>query len=404
MYQRKLVFAASCLGMLLFGICLITLGSVAPDLKTRFALDGIAAGTLFSILPVGILTGSLLFGPVCDRYGYKWLLMAACVAMFAGFQGIAYASSLGILKTCIYVFGVGGGIINGATNAAVSDISEANKGANLSLLGVFFGLGALGMPLVLGALVGKVASFSVIATVGWLTLVIGLWYGFLKFPPPKGSGGSNMGQWGSLAQLLLVLIAFFLFCQSSLEAIINNWTTTYLTTRGTVSESNALYALSLHIVGMIVMRLLTGSVFRKVSGITMMWVCLFLLLLGIFLMQAGTTVGVIIVGLFSSGAGLAGGFPLMLGFVGERYAHLSGTAFSFVFAVALIGNMLVNYLMGMIVHYYGVHHLTTVAYIEIGAMVLLFLSIIRQLKSKPEIKNDVSKAMAYQRPGRNDAN
>jgi hypothetical protein len=37
------------------------------------------------------------------------------------------------------VLGFGGGIINGSTNAVVADISSEDKGANLSLLGVFFG-------------------------------------------------------------------------------------------------------------------------------------------------------------------------------------------------------------------------------------------------------------------------
>ena len=50
----------------------------------------------------------------------------------------------------MFLFGLGGGAVNGATNALVSDISEKDKGANLSLLGVFFGLGALGMPFILG--------------------------------------------------------------------------------------------------------------------------------------------------------------------------------------------------------------------------------------------------------------
>src|SRR5262249_41659697 len=75
MYNKRVVFWAACFGMLLFGCGLITLGSMATDLKIKFELDEVAAGTLFSILPFGILTGSLLFGPICDRYGYKFLLI-----------------------------------------------------------------------------------------------------------------------------------------------------------------------------------------------------------------------------------------------------------------------------------------------------------------------------------------
>jgi MFS family permease len=67
MYKNSSVFIAACLGIFLFGISLITLGSVATDLKLKYQLTGTEAGTLFSILPVGILCGSLIFGPVCDR-------------------------------------------------------------------------------------------------------------------------------------------------------------------------------------------------------------------------------------------------------------------------------------------------------------------------------------------------
>ncbi len=380
MYKKGSVFIAACAGMLLFGISLITLGSLATELKAKFILNAIAAGTLFSILPFGILTGSFLFGPICDRYGYKLLLVVACIGMFAGFEGIAYADSLSVLKLSIYIFGVGGGIINGATNAVVADISKQNKGANLSLLGVFFGLGALGMPLVLGMLSRVIHSLDLVAIVGLLPLIVGLFYVFVQFPPPKQKASSPVSNWRSLFKLLLLLIAFFLFFQSSLEAIINNWTTTYLSTRGLMTESSSLYALSLHIIGMVAMRLLTGSIFRSVSQTTIMWICLVQLAIGVALMQVGKTQSLIVAGLFLSGAGMAGGFPIMLGFVGERFASLSGTAFSFVFTVALIGNMLINYLMGIIVQTYGVHHLTTVSYIEIAIMAFLFFFIIQQLK------------------------
>lgn len=147
-----------------------------------------------------------------------------------------------------------------------------------------------------------------------------------------------------------------------------------------MNESNALYALSLHIVGMIAMRLLTGSVFRTVPQVKMMWACLILLPAGIFLMQTGVSKTLIITGLILSGAGLAGGFPIMLGFVGERFAALSGTAFSFVFVVALIGNMLINYLMGVVVHRYGISHLTTVSYAEVAVMVILLFFICKKLQ------------------------
>jgi MFS family permease len=151
-----------------------------------------------------------------------------------------------------------------------------------------------------------------------------------------------------------------------------------------MSEANALYALSLHVSGMVVMRLLVGSVLSRVPQTLIMWICLVLLALGVFVMQISTSMPLATVGLILSGAGLAGGFPVMLGFVGERFAALSGTAFSFVFVVALVGNMLVNYLMGVVVHKFGIAQLTTACYIGTAIMALLYIFITRRLSQSTE--------------------
>jgi FHS family glucose/mannose:H+ symporter-like MFS transporter len=378
MFNKKLVFRAACVGILLFGIGLITLGSIAPDLKIKFSLDDVSAGTLFSILPIGILTGSLIFGPVCDRYGYKTILIIACIGMFAGFEGIANISSLNLLKACVFIFGVSGGIINGATNAVVSDVSKGSEGANLSLLGVFFGMGALGMPFVIGILKNDFSSYQVVEAVGWLTLAVGLFYSFIKFPPSKKAIGFSPVKTRKLfKERYLWLIAFFLFFQGSIEAVFNNWTTTYLTKHLSIAESNALYALSLYVVGMTAMRLLTGSVLRSMKLPVLMFTSLTIAFTGILLLYFGQSYYLSILALILVGVGLAAGFPIMLGLAGNRYAAQSGTAFSFIFTISLSGNMLINYLMGVISKKYGIQHFTSVAFAELLFMLILCILIFR---------------------------
>jgi FHS family glucose/mannose:H+ symporter-like MFS transporter len=369
------------MGMLLFGIGLITLGAVVPDLKEKFQLDEVSSGTLFSILPLGILTGSLLFGPVCDRYGYRILLTLSCLFMFIGFEGLAYTTSHGLLKICIVLIGFGGGAINGATNALVADISTTGKGANLSLLGVFFGIGAIGMPFILGVLRNRFNFEAIVATTGFLTLATGIFYILTVFPPPKQLQGFPIKRSLELIKdNVLILIAFFLFFQSSFEAIINNWTTTYLIKYLFTGESDALFGLSSYIAGMAVMRLLIGSVFRSVQPKKILFASFGLILIALICLKTGHTFGVALTGLVLLGAGLAGGFPIMLGFVGDRYKELSGTAFSFAFVIALMGNMLINYLMGIIARTFGIQHLISVSFIELIAFIILGIMILRKIK------------------------
>lgn len=380
MYKSRLVFFAACFGMLLFGIGLITLGSVATGLKAKFSLDNLAAGSLFSILPIGILVGSLIFGPLCDKYGYKAFLIISCLLMFTGFQGIAHTGSISLLQIFIFLFGLACGAINGATNAVVSDISLVNKRSNLALLGVFFAIGALGMPFVLGILDNLFSFSMVVSYVSFLTLIAAVFFILVRFPPPKQVQGIPIMKGLKLIKdQTLILIALFLFCQSSFEGIINNWTTSYLIEQFSVSQSNALFALSLYVLGMAVMRLLIISIFKNVNSANILMLSFFLLFLGCTFLKSGESFPLAISGLILIGAGLAAGFPVMLGFVGAMYKELSATAFSFVLVTALLGNMMVNYLMGMIAQIYGIKHLTTVAYFEIALMVILTYSIIKRL-------------------------
>src|SRR3546814_20283741 len=111
MRSDRLIFFCACLGMLLFGVSLITLGSVATALQQKFQLDAIGSGTLFSILPVGILGGSLLFGPFADRYGYKVILILSCLFIAVGFQGIDRKSVVEGKSVSVSVDLGGGGIL-----------------------------------------------------------------------------------------------------------------------------------------------------------------------------------------------------------------------------------------------------------------------------------------------------
>lgn len=382
MSSTKLIFVSAYLGMLLFGVSLITLGSVAPGLREKFSLNAISIGTVFSILPFGILTGSLVFGPIADRYGYKMIFVLSGLLMFAGFQGIAYASSITPLYLCVFLFGFGGGVINGSSNAVVSDVSPTNKSANLSFLGVFFAIGALGMPFILGSLEKKYSFESIVASVGYVALAGTVLFLATPFPKAKQSHGVALSTFlGLLTDSFLLLIGFFLFCQSSFEAIINNWATTYLLDKSPVTASEALYALSLYVAGMAVTRIVLGKLLRHVKSSSVLLFSIALLALGGLILQLSSALVFSIVAMIILGAGLAAGYPVTLAFVGDRYASVSGTAFSIVISIALVGSMIINYAMGLIAERYGVEHLVTMVFVLTAGMLFFSLAILKRMRN-----------------------
>ena len=386
MYKRTRVFAAACIGLFLFGMILITLGSILPLLKTKFEADGLNAGILASILPIGILTGSLIFGPIVDRYGYKSLLILSVLISALALEGLAFTQSLPLLYICIFLIGFGGGSINGGTSALVSDISTENKGASLSILGVFFGIGALGMPLLLGVLSKYFLYSTILAAVGFFMLLPAIYFFFIAFPSPKQAQGFPLKEGVKLLkEPVLLLTGFFLFFQSGVESLVNNWTTSFLQDKVRTTHEDALYALSFYLVGLTIVRLLLGTLLKKISSFMVLMTSLLLIASGSFILMYTSTYTISFTALIITGIGLAAGFPVMLGYVGQLYASLSGTAFSIALVIALTGNTIINYLFGMIADKYSIHYLPLLIIACIICMIFILITIKQKIAGKVKL-------------------
>ena len=384
MKSRTIAFISVFAGILLFGVSMVLIGSVLPLLKLRLGLSDIVAGGLFSILPLGLLIGSISFGPISDKYGYRWVLSTACLFLAIGFIGIGHTSSLWLLRLGILLFGVGGGVINGATSALISDLSsDSKKIANLNLLGVFFGLGAFCMPLILSTLSSEsyVIAINIAALI---SVLIALLFLFIKYPIVVTKEKISF----KLIPLffknkVFLIICFFLFFQSAFEAIINNWSVSYFTKQLEVSHQEALVALSFSVLGMTLMRVLTGGVFRNISSKHLLHISFTLFVVGVLCLFVRSTSSFYIntFGLFLIGAGLSPGFPVMLGLTGNIYKEISGTAFSFVMLIALTGNIVINYITGVLIDKYGIGVFVYVILVQILAMITLYLFIRKEDKA-----------------------
>jgi MFS transporter, FHS family, glucose/mannose:H+ symporter len=350
------IFAAACLGMLLFGIAFLSLGTVSTFIQTKFSLTSAQAASLASSLPFGMLAGTLVFGPVADRFGYKYLLLVSTLLIIIALEQIAFAKGLFVLQVSFFLLGAGGGAINGATNALAADITSESKGARLSLLGVFFGIGALGMPLLLGILTKLWKYETIISFLGWAILIPAIYFLLIRFPEPKQKQGFPVRQGlALLREPLLILIGLVLFFESGLEGMVSNWTTTFLGNRNIPSD-RALFALSAQVAALVAARFILAGLLKTKSPLQILYVCLAFIMGGSILLFFSTHYALALFAMVLLGFGFAAGFPVMLGITGEKYPQLSGTAFSMVIIMALIGNTLLNYLTGMISDTFGIQY------------------------------------------------
>lgn len=388
MYRNNLVFAAACLGMLLFGIVFLSLGSVNNMLTERFQLDDNAIGTLTALLPLGILVGSLIFGPVVDRFGYRWPLIVASLAVGAGLEGLAFCGSKGLVQLLVFLIGFGGGVLNGGANALAADVSEGDRGAKLSLLGVFFGIGALTMPSTLAALSQHVEPSSIVAGIGALVLVPAAYNLAINFPPPKQRADrfSLIGGLALLRHPIFLLAGLALAIQSGMEGMSNDWMTRYFKQVTLAGGSGAEWKTQLGLVAvagaMMATRIVLAGVLTRISSRRVLLASVGVTALGALTLMVGGY-GAALAGALMIGAGLAAAFPVVLGYIGDLHPQQSGTAFSTIFVLALTGNMVINKMFGYVAQRYGVEHYAIMMLGCLACSAVLLVLIFRQLDNAP---------------------
>ncbi|MEA5062165.1 MAG: MFS transporter [Proteiniphilum sp.] len=382
-YNKTLVYIAACIGMAFFGIAFIVMGSVLPSLTAKYSLDAVGSSSLISLLPVGVLTGSLLFGVIVDRFGYKLLLVVSALFTSLGIEGLSIFENLNVLRICIFFIGLGGGMLNGATNALASDISnDKERGAKLSILGVCYGIGALGMPLLLGMLSGTYSSQIILQGTGLVMFAAIFYFIVIKFPEPKIKQGFPVKQAIQLIkEPLLLFLSFFLFFQSGMEGLINNWTTSYLDGRTAISSDDVVLSLTFFVLGMTVSRLLLSYILPIIKNEYILLGGIMTAIIGLLILHYAGDLRIAAVSLFIAGFGLAAGFPVIISYIGTSYKNISGTAIGFAMVIALSGNTLLNYAMGFISKSFGISSF------PIFIIILLLIQAIILFTNSKTIKN-----------------
>lgn len=382
-YNKTLVYIAACIGMAFFGVAFIVMGAVLPSLTATYSLDAVGSSSLVSLLPVGVLAGSLLFGVIVDRYGYKLLLVVSTLFTLSGIEGLSFFENLNILRICIFLIGLGGGMLNGSTNALASDISnDRERGSRLSILGVCYGIGALGVPLLLGMLSKTYNYQFILQCTGLVMLLSVLYFIAIKFPEPKIKQGFPFKQAIRLIkEPLLLIMGFFLFFQSGIEGLTNNWTTSYLDRRTAIGSDEAVLCLTFFVLGMTVSRLILSYLLRILKHEYILLGGIMTAIIGIIILDYAYNLQLAAISLFIAGFGLAAGFPVIISYIGTAYKNISGTAIGLAMFIALTGNTLLNFTMGFISETFGISSF------PVFIIILLLIQGIILLMNSKSIKN-----------------
>src|SRR2546425_1184058 len=224
--------------------------------------------------------------------------------------------------------------------------------------------GSLFLSLSLGILAGALVFAPIVDGYGYKCLLLlcpGLavllplaFMAAIRFPVPKQAQGFPIAKGlGLLREPFLVLLGLTLFLQSGMEISVGGWTATYFKEELGLAGHRGLFFLSLYWLGMMLTRAALGARLGRISPAQALYAGIVTAFLGSWLLRAAREPGPAAAGLVLVGAGFAAAFPVVFALVGDRYASLSGTAFSIVLAMALTGGMLLPYLTGVLGQAYG---------------------------------------------------
>lgn len=354
--RRESLFLSACAGMLVFGIVLAILGTVfgLPEMRERLSIDLAQQGNLFLLLYLGIFISSFVVGPLTDHIGNKLTLLVSALLVAAAMAGFSSVRSIAGASLCALLLGLGGGGLNTSTNVLVSELYGEQRGRMLNLLGIFFGVGALFVPILAASIVGRFTISQLLLFCASLSAVCAVAYAVLRFPKAAASEPFSLRAMLSVAREPgVLLLGVLLFFQSGNEGCIGGWTSTFANSIG-LSPRTSTLVLAGYWAALMVSRILASRVLRSFGKAKLVLVSSVGSIAGSFILLTSQSIFSIIVGVVLVGFSYAAIFPTTLAIAGDRYPRMAGTVFGVLFSIALMGGMSLPWAVGQASQQFGV--------------------------------------------------
>lgn len=354
--SHRLLSGAAYSGMFVFGIVMALLGAVMPALSERLEFEVADIGTLFLAMNLTMLACSSFIGAAMDRFGMKPPLAVGPVFVASALMLIAGADRTDDLIPAVILLGAGGAALNAATNTLVADLHDdpGQKGAALNILGVFFGIGALFLPLCAGALLGTLGIHRLLIASGALCVLAGLFAASLRYPAPKQKNRLPISDIPRFLRSRFVLVmGCLLFFQSGVEFTMGGYISTYLTRRFGISVAVASWLLAAYWAALMIARVVLSRVLVRANPRYVVTVCAAAASVAAAITAIAPTPTYAAAGICLAGFALSGIFPTALGIAGAAFRDHSGTVFGILFTAALTGGTILPWVAGRLAGFAG---------------------------------------------------
>ena len=382
--HRRTTLIASCMVFLTFGFISAAFGPLLPELAARTGVGLALVGSVFTAAFLGGLCSSLAGGPLSDRIGQRRVLLGAVTLYAVGVLGIISARSLPALLAATLVSGFGTGSIDVCTNVLIARTFPERSVSALSLLNVFFGVGAVLGP----AAAGLCLSL-------WSTAIPTLWVGLgmllICLPALYLSGGREPAVRRTLPREaaldvyrspLLWMLGAMLLLYVGVETAVGGWTPTYLTMTTPLKLETAALVTSGYWLALTGGRLLSTGLGTRLSAHSVVSLCLAgcLIAAPVMLFSVGMTL-VSIFGVLLLGLSFGAIFPTVFAIIAGAFPRGPGTAGSIGTAMGSVGGLSLPPIMGVLLVSYSPQ--ASMLFVGVGVVLMTVLYALSRLLPRP---------------------
>jgi len=313
------LFVGSCVALIATSVAFATVGAVMLALKRDFVLTNQDVGWIGGAALWGFAVSQLIFAPLCDTLGMRFLVRMAWVGHLLGTLIMILAGGFWMLFGGALVIAMANGLVEAACNPLVASLYPENKTVKLNQFHVWFpggvvlgGLGAFGLDQMgVGAWQVKLA----------LILVPTVIYGFLllmeRFPETEGvRAGVGVGESfrAVLTTPLMWVMLIAMAMTASVELGPNRWVPAVLEAGGMAGILVLVWINGL----MAVMRFRAGPVVHRLSPTGILFASSILAGLGLLGLYQWGSGALTCVAATVFAVGVCYFWPTMLGVVSER--------------------------------------------------------------------------------------
>jgi fucose permease len=347
-----------CLGLLTIGWTGLLIPSLIRSIEDTFDQNDAGIGLIYLLYSVAYAAGSFGGGPATERLGRRTILTGAALLHGAGIIGLGLAPSWAAFMFLALPAGLGAGGLDGGSNGLFLDLFRTGRGRAMNLLHLFFSVGALSAPLIVGALVESGTPWQgvmVVSGLGPLVLAAGFW--LVRMPSGRAAartaGDADLSPSGSAPigdrvtgriSLPLVLLGIAILAYVASEVGVSNWLVRFLEP---APLSTATLALSLFWAGLAVGRLVSAGIADRFDHVRFTVTCavgLSIALLGaIAVPSLSVSIALFAIVGFASGPV----FPMIQAIGGERYVDRSAAVSGLLTGFGVVGGTVYPPLMGL---------------------------------------------------------